>query len=255
MALDYEVVDWQPEAVVQEEAALPEWSGRRTRLPIAYPMLRGGYDRDGRPTNPAIVGGYDANGQPELVEFLAEVDPVTRRWVGPEAEHVIWLKSQGMIAGTEEQAQRAAATAAVEFQRGAVSNGTEPAVRPELRQRTKQQVQREYERVLAGGRENLLRLEAQERRADREENANAIRELAAAVRESGQQGPKNALMDQLSKLAEANPELLEKVLAQVTGAPSSETADFAGAAGPGTHATARRRRAQQEDSAVSDEES
>jgi hypothetical protein len=254
---DSNVVTWEPESQVEEKVPLPEWNGQRTIIRIAVPMLRGGYDPDGHPTAPVVVGGGT---QPDPVEFRASYDRPSKRWVGPEAPLVEQLYQQGAIADTPPNDSRNARSNAIEHQRGAwpTADG-QPALRPELRQRTKEMVTEEWARVLSGGLEELKRLEAQERRADREENAGAIRELAAAVRESNGGGRGNVLMEKLAQLAEQQPEALETVLNQMLEQPA-ERGDWAGASGPAAHPAGRRRqRAQQQpeedQSAVSDEES
>jgi hypothetical protein len=218
-----QVVEWVPEVKVEESRPSRDWTGVRTRMPIAYPMLRGDRDEQGRPTGPPrIVGDGD------LVEFLASWDQETRRWYGPEAEHVEELLRQGMIRGSEAQQVRASQVAAIEHERGCwPTPDGKPALRPELRQRTKEQVQREWERVLAGGWAELHRLEAQEARSDRQENAAALRELADAIREGGAAGA--ARLDP-ETLAQAVTIAIQLMNERGTG----PTAEFAGAQGPGS---------------------
>lgn len=218
-----EVVDWQPDVRVEESKAPREWTGTRTRMPVAYPMLRGDRDERGRPVGPPrIVGDGDT------IEFLAAYDRDTRRWYGPEAEHVEDLLRQGMIRGSDAQQVRAAQVAAIEHERGCwPTPDGKPALRPDLRQRTKEVVQREWERVLAGGWAELHRLEAQESRSDRQNNAAALHELSEAIREGGAAGA--------SRL---DPEVLAQAVAIAVRLLNDEgtsiTSEFAGAQAPGS---------------------
>jgi len=149
-----------------------------TRMPIAFPTLRGERDDQGNAAGPPRVLGLG-----DEVVFRASYDPQRGRWVGPEAQHVEDLLASGVILGSEKQRERAAQGSAIEHERGCwPTPDGKPAQRPELRQRTKELVQREWERILAGGWKELRRIEGQESRADRADNAAAVRELADAIR-------------------------------------------------------------------------
>lgn len=217
------VVEWRPEVKVEPSREPKAWNGAHTRMPIAYPMLRGDRDEQGNPAgSPRVVGEGDT------VEFLASYDPESRRWYGPEAEHVEELLRQGMIRGSEAQQVRAAQVAAIEHERGCwPTPDGQPARRPELRQRSKEQVQREWERVLAGGWQELHRLEAQEARSDRQANAAALRELAGAIREGGAAGASRLDPEVLAQAVAIAVQLMNE---RETG----PTAEFAGAQGPGS---------------------
>jgi hypothetical protein len=77
-----------------------EWSGKKTRLTLAYPLVRD--------FHPVAEG--------EKITVNAELrDGV---WIGPEADHVRDLFALGHIEGTEQAAARRAETEGVAYSRG-----------------------------------------------------------------------------------------------------------------------------------------
>ncbi len=212
-----QVVEWDPEVKAGADTPVRTWDGVCTRMRVAYPMLRGDKDANGNPLGPPrVVGGGDH------VTFLASYDREARRWFGPEAQHVEDLLAQGNITGSRRQEERAAQVAAVEHERGCwPTPDGKPALRPELRARTTEQVIRELERVLGGGWLELRRIEAQEAQSNRNEQAATVDKLAAAIREGGAS-------------ASVNPEVMAQAIVIAMQAMGVQPAQFPGSAGPGS---------------------
>lgn len=187
-----------------------QWDGRRTRMRIAKAMLR--YQE-------LVPAGSDI-----VVE--ASLDPVTKRWLGPEGVHVHDLIRTGMVEGTAQAAERKAKEYAVASARGAFPTDDNPAGHPDFLPRTNEQIHNEWHRVLAGGLEGLQRMEAHEARADRAENAAALNKLAEAISGAG-----NASMAQM------DPEVLATAIAKAMtlAAGSDEKYPGSQAAGSGRH--------------------
>jgi len=86
-----------------------EWNGRRTRLTLAYPVVR----------------DFDVVSEGEQITVNASLAKDGVTWLGPEAEHVRDLFKMGQIAGTEQALERRRQTDAVAYQRGVGSTLTD----------------------------------------------------------------------------------------------------------------------------------
>jgi hypothetical protein len=78
------------------------WNGRRTRLTLAYPVVR----------DFAVVA------EGEQITVNASLGKDGKTWLGPEADHVRELFALGHIEGTEQAAARRAETQGVAYARG-----------------------------------------------------------------------------------------------------------------------------------------
>lgn len=243
-AAEQQVVDWEPEDAHGEAPVVAkEWDGTRTRLRMARNVFRGGHDAEGRALKPVLVG------RSETIEFEAAYDKAAHAWVGPEAHHVQELINIGAIEGTSRAAEVDADVRSVEVERGAWGGGENGApLRPDLRSRSRDELYRLM--IRAGGRayvegtlEERIRIDRQEARR-REDPTDAIRELAAAIREGASN---NSIAGFLNNLTDEQADQLAQALTRRSAQPMDNTGEWPGAQGPGTHPSARARRRQAEE--------
>lgn len=179
------VEDWTPEvAVADPRNRSVQWDGRRTRLRTAYPMMR-----DQR----ILVPG-------DSFEVAATFDRATRRWIGPEAQHVEMLFTVGQILGSKEAETRSRLQAAIEHERGVHPTRDDPEGRPDLAPYSPEEVRNQWRRVLGGGQGELSRAERQNARSgDASVDALALQLaslLQGAAQHAGSQAPGSAPVDQ-----------------------------------------------------------
>lgn len=251
---DPKVVEWVPdEQVTPAPIRRKEWDGTRTRLTVARNVRRGDFDDQGKPLPPRLVG------RGEKIDFRAAYDPDTKRWYGPEADHVEELIAMGNIMGTRRQAEVDAEVHNIEVERGVYGGGDNGApLRPDLRASGPDDRDALYNVLRrAGGRnyvegtlEEIIRAEHQDSRQGDTAHADAIRELAAALREGRQQADTDPAAFIRTLTDEQAQALVQALTARAPSQPLDNDGEWPGAQAPGTHVSARRRRAQRAEQPV-----
>jgi len=84
----------------------PHWSGRKTRIKLQFPILRGTVDK---PAGRFLDGSSDCMdcGQGGGHQFHASASRVDGRWIGPEGDHLRLLEEGGWLRGTRQSRDRA----------------------------------------------------------------------------------------------------------------------------------------------------
>lgn len=99
--------DFAPEGIQPEPQRKigPQWSGRKTRIRLQYPIHRGTPDKPaGRnldSTTPCIDCGEPGH------QFHASASRVDGQWVGPEGDSLGRWEEAGMLRGTQQARERA----------------------------------------------------------------------------------------------------------------------------------------------------
>lgn len=181
---DANVQDWEPEVALPDFGGPDRaWSGQRTRLRTAYPLMR-----DQQILKPG-----------DTFEVAASYDRATKRWVGPEAVHVEHLFAVGQIAGSQEAETRLRLQSAIEHERGVHPTRDDPLGRPDLASFSADQVVNQWRRVLGGGQGELSRTERQNARSgDASVDALALQLatlLQGAAQHAGSSAPGTAVVD------------------------------------------------------------
>lgn len=166
-----DVETFAAEAYAGDIAAAPQWNGRRTKLTLAFPLVR-----DFKPV---------AEGESIIVNASLQ----DGEWFGPEADHVRDLIALGHIEGTDQASERRRQNAAVEAQRGVgdrltdengrvlVDDKGRPRIKfPELRQMSGAQMKQN--RVMRDG---MYGDQARMQSSEQTENRSAAKELADAM--------------------------------------------------------------------------
>jgi hypothetical protein len=170
-----------------------EWNGRKTRLTLAYPVVR----------DFAVV----AEGEQITVNASLSRDGAT--WLGPEAEHVRDLFRLGHIEGTDQASARRAETAGVAYARGVGDVLTDDEGKPilgpdgkprhkflELRPKTGKQMRdtRIFQNGIFGDQAVMQNSEQREGRSGVKELTEVIEKLVSGGRGSfaGADGPDSA---------------------------------------------------------------
>ncbi len=95
----------EPDAPSAPKQAEVEWNGRRTRIRLEHPILRGTPDS---PAGRFLDGASKcADCGQEGHQFHAQATKTPQGWIGPESDHVQLLQDGGWLAGTLEARERA----------------------------------------------------------------------------------------------------------------------------------------------------
>jgi hypothetical protein len=189
----------------------PEWNGRSSKIALAFPGVMRDFVITG-PQEPCLDCAKSGRRDRSHQFHVKASKTADGRWVGPEGDHLMDLKANGLLLHTKEAADRAERQREVDDQRGVhpstrcrgcgkaltredaicpqcgLANG-----QPSLAAWTLGQHKRNWHPVLKGGPEGAREIETGQIRSEQ-------RELAAAV--------KTGLAEGLEPLAEAIRELL-----------------------------------------------
>jgi len=101
--------DFAPEDVRPEPAkkSEPQWSGRKTKIRLQFPVLRGNVDSPAGRFIDSTTACIDCSEPTNQHQFHANASRVDGRWIGPEGDHIQTLQGGGWLAGTAEATERA----------------------------------------------------------------------------------------------------------------------------------------------------
>jgi hypothetical protein len=145
------------------ELTWPGWNGRSSKISLAYPVNR----------DFVIVGPgsecidclkHDPPRRDRSHQFHVRASKVGDVWTGPESVHVMGLRDLGALRNTPEAHDRALRQSEVDEARGVFGTRDNPAGLPSLRERSLDQVKREWHPVLRDGPAGAMAIETGQRR-------------------------------------------------------------------------------------------